>query len=113
MLHRAQAMFTDGRSDSILKLKPYMDAEAVVLEHLPGQGKYEGLMGSIRVRWQTSANEYVEFNIGTGFSDEERANPPNIGSLVTFKYHGLTKNKLPRFASFLRIRKDVKQDYLQ
>ncbi len=108
MLHRAKAMHTEGRSHNLLKLKPYMDAEAIVLEHLPGKGKYEGLMGSIKVRWQESANEFVEFKIGTGFSDKDRKNPPGIGSTITFKYHGLTKNKLPRFASFLRVRQTEK-----
>ncbi|MFL0799708.1 MAG: hypothetical protein K6L80_04615 [Agarilytica sp.] len=108
MLHKAQAKFTDGRSRNILKLKPYMDAEAIVLKHLPGKGKYKGMMGSIKVRWQKSANESVEFKIGTGFSDKDRANPPSIGSIVTFKYHGLTKHKLPRFASFLRVRAAAK-----
>ncbi len=43
------------------------------------------------------------FRIGSGFSDAERADPPAIGSIVTFKYHGRTKNGLPRFASFLRM----------
>lgn len=105
MLHRAQAMFTDGRSHNILKLKPYMDAEAIVLEYRPGKGKYKGLMGAIKVRWQKGRNETVEFKIGTGFSDEDRANPPPIGSIITFKYHGFTSNKIPRFASFLRRRK--------
>ncbi|MFT5082416.1 MAG: DNA ligase-1, partial [Lentisphaeria bacterium] len=105
MLHRAQAMFTSGRSQNIFKLKPYMDAEAIVLEHLPGKGKYEGLMGAIKVRWKKDVNEFVIFKIGTGFSDEDRANPPSIGSTITFKYHGLTINELPRFASFLRHRK--------
>ncbi len=108
ILHKAQAKFTDGRSQNILKLKPYMDAEAIVLKHLPGKGKYKGMTGSITVRWQQSANESVVFNIGTGFSDKERAIPPSLGSIITFKYHGLTKNKLPRFASYLRVRAAAK-----
>lgn len=104
MLHKSDAMFTSGRNDNLLKLKPYMDAEAVVLEYFPGKGKYEGLMGSIRVRWYKTPDDFVEFNIGTGFNDEERAAPPAIGSIITFKYHGLTRNNLPRFPSYLRIR---------
>ncbi|MBK1621746.1 hypothetical protein CKO42_25850 [Lamprobacter modestohalophilus] len=39
----------------------------------------------------------------THFSDAERATPPPIGSIVSFKYHGRTKYGRPRFASFLRI----------
>jgi len=44
------------------------------------------------------------FKIGTGFSHEERKNPPPIGSEITFSYQGLTDNGVPRFASYERIR---------
>ena len=44
------------------------------------------------------------FKLGGGFSNKDRENPPKIGSYVTFKYYGLTKNNKPKFASFLRVR---------
>ncbi len=47
----------------------------------------------------------VIFNLGGGFSDNERLNPPKTGDIVTFKYYGFTKNAKPKFASFLRVRK--------
>jgi DNA ligase-1 len=46
------------------------------------------------------------FNLGGGFTELERVNPPKIDDIVTFKYYGFTKNKKPKFASFLRIRKN-------
>ncbi|MGW8127572.1 MAG: hypothetical protein ACWGG5_04200 [Stenotrophomonas sp.] len=33
--------------------------------------------------------------------------PPAIGSLVTYRYNGLTRNGLPRFARFLRVREEA------
>jgi len=48
----------------------------------------------------------IQFAIGTGFSDQERENPPPIGSIITFKYYGFYKPGIPKFASFLRIRKE-------
>jgi len=99
MLHRAQAAYRAGRSDDLLKVKPYLEDEASVVAHLPGRGKYEHMLGSLLV--ETADGK--RFRIGSGFSDAERADPPAIGSIVTFKYHGRTKNGLPRFASFLRI----------
>ena len=102
MLNRASDGYHSGRSDALLKLKPYFDAEAEVIAHLPGRGKYEGMLGALRVRGDNG----VEFSVGTGFTDEERANPPPIGSIVTFQYHGYTKHGLPRFTSFLRVRDD-------
>lgn len=100
MLHRADAPYITGRNDALLKLKPLDDAEATVLGYVPGKGKYEGKMGALRVE----TAEGKRFQIGTGFTDAVRANPPAIGTLVTYTYRGLTKNGLPRFASYWRVR---------
>jgi DNA ligase 1 len=48
--------------------------------------------------------EGLEFLIGTGFSDAQRAQPPATGTVVTFTHRGFTAAGLPRFASFLRER---------
>lgn len=103
MLHYADAMYARGRSGNLLKLKPYMDSEAEVIGIVPGKGKYLGKMGSLEVRWDKSLQKSVTFHIGSGFDDEMRASPPEVGSLVQFKYHGLTKNSIPKFASFLKV----------
>jgi DNA ligase 1 len=103
MLHRADAAYVAGRSDVLLKLKPLQDADAVVLAHLPGQGRHAGRLGALQVR---SADGTV-FAIGTGFSDAERTAPPPIGSVVTYTHRGHTRLGVPRFASFLRMRSDV------
>ncbi|ABG38605.1 ATP dependent DNA ligase [Paraglaciecola sp. T6c] len=98
MLHHEDALYTPSRSDNVLKLKKHQDAEAIVLAHLPGNGKYQGMMGSIRVQM---SNGKV-FKIGSGFSDQERLSPPPIGAVITFKYYDLTINGIPKFASYIR-----------
>ncbi len=100
MLHRADALYVTGRNDALLKLKPLDDAEATVISHIPGKGKFAGKMGALQV--ETADGK--RFQIGTGFSDAVRANPPAVGAQVTYTYNGLTKNGLPRFASYLRVR---------
>ena len=100
MLHRADSLYHSGRSDDLLKLKPWQDAEATVIKILPGKGKFKGMMGALLVTDKMG----LEFHIGTGFSDEMRQNPPAIGSVITYKFTGTTKKGLPRFASFLRVR---------
>ena len=100
MLHRADAPYVTGRNDALLKLKPLDDAEAKVIGHVPGKGKYQGKMGALRVE---TANGN-RFQIGTGFSDAVRASPPPIGAIVTYTHRGTTEKGLPRFASFLRVR---------
>ena len=81
-------------------MKKYQDAEAVVIEHLPGKGKYNGLLGAIKVK----TPEGITFKIGSGFTDHQREHAPEVGSVITYKYIGKTQRGVPRFASFLRIR---------
>lgn len=100
MLHYADALYLTGRSQVLLKLKPLLDAEAKVIAHLPGKGKYQGKMGALLVE----TPQGLRFKLGTGFKDTDRANPPAIGSLVTYTYRDLTKNGKPKFARFLRVR---------
>jgi DNA ligase-1 len=101
MLHLAQAKHTNGRTGALLKLKPYFDAEAVVIGYSAGKGKYTGMLGALRVK----TPQGVTFSIGSGFSDQVRSNPPPIGATITYRYYGFTKHGLPRFASFMRIRR--------
>lgn len=98
VLHRADAPYQTGRSDALLKLKPLDDAEAVVIAHVAGRGKYAGQLGALRVRTPAGAT----LSIGTGFNDAERAAPPPLGSTVTYTHRGFTRTGVPRFASFLR-----------
>lgn len=103
MLHHESSRYRAARSDDLLKLKLYDDAEAVVIAHLPGKGKYIGMMGALLVE----TTDGRRFKIGTGFSDAVRADPPPIGTIVTYKYFGTTNKNIPRFASFLRVRHDL------
>lgn len=100
MLHLASANYQSGRSKSLLKLKIYQDAEALVIAHTLGKGKYQGLLGAVKVK----TPEGITFKIGTGFSDQQRQQPPKIGSIITYKYIGKTQRGVPKFASFLRIK---------
>ncbi|EOW9549830.1 DNA ligase [Vibrio fluvialis] len=100
MLRKVTARYQAGRSNDLLKLKKHQDAEARVVGYKIGNGKYKGLMGSVLVR----TDEGTEFYVGTGFSDEQRLNPPEIGSLITYRYNGLTVEGKPRFARFVRVR---------
>jgi DNA ligase 1 len=102
MLHLADAPYVTGRSNVLLKLKLALDTEAVVVKHIAGKGKYVGMMGALEVK----TPDGIVFKIGTGFSDATRQNPPPVGATITYTYRDLTKNGVPRFASFLRVRVD-------
>lgn len=100
MLHRADAPYHSGRSPALLKLKPLQDAEGVVIGHVAGRGRHVGRLGALRLR----TDQGVDFLLGTGMSDAERATPPALGSQVSFRHRGFTADGVPRFASFLRLR---------
>lgn len=103
MLHRAQARYQAGRSEALLKFKPFDDAEARVVGYRAGKGKYAGMVGALLVEDARGRR----FGIGSGLRDADRARPPRIGEQVTFRYQGLTAKGTPRFARYLRVRRDV------
>lgn len=102
MLRLQKSFYQAGRGQQLLKLKQFADAEARVLAHLPGLGKYRGMLGALLVE----TPEGRRFKLGTGFSDLQREQPPPIGATVTYRYQGETSQQLPRFASFLRVRSE-------
>ena len=100
MLHHKSNNYTAGRTEHLLKLKNHQDAEAIIIGYEEGNGKYQGMMGSVWVR--TATND--TFKIGSGFNDQQRQVPPAIGSTIQYRYNGYTNNGIPRFARFIRVR---------
>jgi DNA ligase-1 len=98
IVRNPDSFYTIGRSAGILKVKSYYDMEATVMGHIEGTGRNYGRMGSILVELK----DRTQFKIGTGFSDEERNNPPPIGAIITFRYYGFYKSGIPKFPSFMR-----------
>jgi len=89
-----------ARNDKALKVKSYIDEECKVVGYTDGQGKYQDMTGSI----QCLTQEDKIIKIGTGLSDKQRQNPPKIGTIITFKYYGVTSKGNPRFPVFMRER---------
>ncbi|MEM6928781.1 MAG: DNA ligase, partial [Myxococcota bacterium] len=103
MLRAPGSTYVAGRSETLLKVKRFLELEARVVAHLPGTGRHEGRLGALR----TELPDGTRFKVGTGFSDAERRAPPAIGTLVTVRYQELTKAGVPRFPSFVRVRSDL------
>lgn len=100
VLHRADAEWKPGRSDAVRKLKPQPDEDAKVVAYQAGKGRLKGRMGALVLEMANGQR----FALGTGFTDAQRATPPQLGSLVTYRYNEHTPTGVPRFASFLRVR---------
>jgi DNA ligase-1 len=99
MLNHPLALYQAGRSDGLLKLKGYQDAEAKVIGYTDGKGKYEGKVGALIVQTRDGRS----FRVGSGLTDQMRNRPPEVGSFITYRYNGVTDNGLPRFARFERV----------
>ena len=104
MLRQRGSTYEVGRSHTLLKIKSFHDAEALVVGHLPGEGRHKGRLGAVQVKLADG----TLFSVGTGFSDAERAAPPLIGSTITFRYQELSNGGVPRFPTFVRAAVDVK-----
>ena len=98
MLHVASAPVASGRGGELMKLKPHLDAEAVVVGMRPGAGRHRGAVGALEVE----AADGRRFFVGSGLSDALRRDPPAPGSVITYRYRDLTSTGLPRFPTYLR-----------
>lgn len=103
MLRQPGSLYEVGRSSTLLKVKTFHDAEARVVEHLPGSGRHKGRLGALAVQLPDGTS----FSVGTGFSDAQRESPPPLGSTITFRYQELSDRGVPRFPSFVRVRSDA------
>lgn len=141
MIRDPNGAYKFGRSTvkegGLLKLKRWHDAEAVVVDMVErmhngneatkdelGRTKRSthkenktgrGDMGALVCLFDTGPQTQVTFELGTGFTDEQRKgiwdaakganlspseNPGCIGQIVTFKYQQLSPDGIPRFPVF-------------
>jgi DNA ligase 1 len=103
MLRAPGSAYTAGRTNDLLKVKRFKDAEARVVSLEAGRGRHKGRTGAL----MCELVDGKRFKIGTGLSDAERENPPAVGSIVTFRYQELTDGGIPRFPAFVRVRTDI------
>ncbi len=106
-LHRGASLYTAQRNGDLLKFKTHEDSEARVVGHIAGKGKYAGQLGALLVELPAAQGQPARrFKLGTGFTDAQRQDPPALGSVVTYRFRGLTDGGIPRFASFMRVAAD-------
>jgi DNA ligase-1 len=103
MLREPQSKYEAGRSTTLLKIKTFHDAEAVVIGHEAGAGRHKGRLGALVVKLPNG----TQFSVGTGFSDKERTVPPAVGATITFRYQELSEAGVPRFPSYVGLRTDA------
>lgn len=101
MLRKAGSLYIGKRSDTLLKIKTFFDDEAKVLGYVSeGKGRLAGMTGSLHV----IDRHGIEFDVGSGMDDETRMHPPEIGSIITFRYQEKSADSgRPRFPVYVGI----------
>jgi DNA ligase-1 len=91
------------RTKLMLKMKLVDDAECRIIGYKPGEGKYQGMLGSFEC-----TNGNTKFFVG-GMNDAIRKNYRTthpIGTLLTYTFNGLTSDGIPRHPRYKGIRGD-------
>ena len=109
ILKNLEGLWEDSRSKHLVKLKAEKDCDLEIVGWNPGNGKFEGMVGSLQM---ASSDRLVEVNI-SGFPDDLRKEiTENINSLIgtigTVLYNERISSKgrtadslfLPRFVEF-------------
>lgn len=101
----------DKRSYDMVKMKEVKEIDLLVVDWVPGTGKYEGMLGALKCR---NKDGTIEVNVGSGFLDNDRREltPKNtIGKICAVKYNDLIVDKTRKSKSlFLPIFQEIRQD---
>lgn len=88
MLRKPGSLYEAKRSNTLLKVKSFYDAEARVTGYEAGKGKYKGSVGSLKCVMESGRT----FKCGTGLSDEDRRDPPKVGDIISYRFFELTSD---------------------
>ncbi|KAJ3926404.1 MAG: hypothetical protein NXY57DRAFT_1029150, partial [Lentinula lateritia] len=97
MLRKPGSLYEGKRSSTLLKIKSFYDAEAVVTGYKPGKGRNAGVTGALKCKMASGKT----FDVGSGLNDKQRKSPPKIGSIIVYRFQELTKDGVPRFPTYL------------
>lgn len=101
------SFYRDGRASCILKYKPVMDDECIVVGYNPGKGRNTGKLGSFIVHPIDDGTpiKQGEFSI-SGISDHIRSNYKKthpLGTIIRYSCCDYTKSGKPRHPTYLGI----------
>lgn len=103
--------YVPKRSYYWMKIKAKDTIDGTIVAVNEGEGKYENMLGSITVRHLGTENFYLHTNVGTGFTDKQRAafweiKRQLIGKTVEIDFHEFTPMGYLREPRFVGIRED-------
>ncbi|KAL7269072.1 hypothetical protein RUND412_008276 [Rhizina undulata] len=108
MLREPGSPYHQGRSKSLLKVKRFFDADAIVRGHEKGSGKNSDCVGALKCEMldENGVPTGKMFKVGSGLTDTQRRSPPKAGVKIIYRYQELTRDGVPRFPSYGGVRVD-------
>jgi len=114
MLNKPDALYQNKRTSALLKYISHFDDEVVVQGFDYGSGKNSDVMGKLFVKWLRRDKKFdngkpvpdVTFNIGGGFTDEQRKNHAKLfpkGTVLKIRYKGLNPSGKARMPTFFAV----------
>ena len=110
VVKKLDAIWQDGTSKDMVKIKEVYDADLYCVGIKLGKGKYEGKIGSLIL--QTSCGR-IEVDCGSGLTDIDRNKHPDefIGKIIEIQYNKFIQSKKDKPASlylprFVEVRED-------
>lgn len=105
ILNNPSAFYHDGRTDAILKYKPVMEDECIIVGYKPGNGRNMGRLGAFNVHpiEEGVPNSKKAFSI-SGMTDVVRINYKKthpIGTIIHYSCNDYTITGKPRFPVYL------------
>jgi DNA ligase-1 len=105
MLRWGNEPYIQGRTDKMLKVKIFQDAECKVLDITPGKGKNANTIGRWIVLQENGKVCKVSSTGKEEFNKEIFDNKQNyIGNAITVKFQGYTPDGIMRFPTFKGVR---------
>jgi len=102
MIRKPDSLYSPKRSKYLLKIKHFLDEDAIVLGYEKGKGRLSNTVGKILVKW---VKNDAKFLIGSGFSDSLRDNMEKelpIGTTIIVKFFEINPDTLkPRFPVYV------------
>lgn len=102
MIRQPGSKYERTRSKTLLKIKKFHDAEAIVIGYEPSKSN-PGLTGAL---WVKMANG-KKFKVGSGLTNKDRRSPPKKGTIITYKFQEYSNSGTPRFPTYVGIRIDM------
>lgn len=97
MINLGSGLYNHKRTDQLLKLKQVQSIDMIVTGIQEGSGKYEYMVGAINCMIDTDDGKHIEVSVGSGLSDEQRADwylhPEKIiGKIVEIQYFSTSQD---------------------